>query len=284
MAKITTDKFIVRVLFSNAISKFRHMFQVGAFVISNCCLDHVDSDEGSDTFSIKLNYNTDIEKFSKYFSKGKWVESFTAKSTDHKDLYDEFEVEVSYRGKKKKFEKTFHPSGSFKIDHQLINSKTKDLGVLDPYTDLTKNQEQVLGILKTYLVDVAKKAGLTKKDTIRSITKNGEFAVTRLKEIYPYFHDEAPLICIHLLRHKIGFIPIKNEQDRFKIVVSQESKSTSGYYHIIWDDFGLPDRASIFGFSHTYTKYFLGDPKLEGKLIKFFKELLKKNKKRIRKE
>jgi hypothetical protein len=284
MAKETTDKFEVEVAFSNSREKFEHFRSRGSNILYD--LQHIGSRAHSDKYEIIVKFKDDKEKWYNYFHKGEWVKSYTVKNVVSTDLGDKFEVEVVYKGQQKAFEKSFHAQNwTFEVTSKLLDSQTKNLGVVNPYgKKTTKSEEEVLGILKTYLVETLKNGGFTKKGTIAKVKDKNDFGVSIITGVEYFGEWSKKFVCIHLPKCKVGFAPVQDAQDKFVVYVSHPGSTSSWRSKVSWtnssEDHGLPGRVvktklpgyrSYHSYEWKYKEYFLGDPNLDRTIIDFFK-------------
>lgn len=281
MAKQTTDKFKVKVEFNDALYRFKHMMR---HFDKELNLTQVNHDPLTCTYKLDVGFKDDKKKWQDLFYSSQWVEEYEPKIINSTPLIDEFEVTVTYVGKQKPFEKSFESTGRFTVTSSLISSKTKNLGVLNPYSKtLTDDNKQSMAILKMFFQDAMAKTGFIKKKSVSEVTSLKEYAITVLGDRY-FSHTEGErLVCIHLKNWKVGFCPFPNEMDQIKVLVSYPKFSRwhkePSYYNLQED--AIPELKRIariiphkYGYQQTeYTKFFVGDPNLPDKIASWVKKL-----------
>jgi hypothetical protein len=279
MARETTDLYKIKVIFPSVKDKFMHTFRNFSKELE---LEQTDSGMLSDNYTVQVGFKTIEQKFKDYFCKGEWVNSYTVMSTDSDALTDEFEVEVKSKGGAKKFEKSFHSqeswNGKFDVQYTLISTKTKDLGVLNPYgATSTKSEKEVLNLLRILTIEALRKAGFKKASKIQPNSVKDKFTASVIGG-GDYFGDyDSKLVCVHLAGWKVGLTPITQKLDRFKVQIARPRRP-SHYckkpqyqpYHSL--DFTIQDRVRVekskktnFGYSREkliWRELFLGDPKI----------------------
>ena len=303
MAKETTEKFNIKTMFLSPEDKIAHIWWNNWNGAVLAKLSHDNSDNLSDDYTITLKYPNVETKFRSYFTKGEWVTSWSIVQLSSTPMNDEFEVEVTYKGGQKKFEKTFHNQTGRRagVEHVSLSSKTKNLGVLTPHGQaVSEEHKETLNIMRLLFIDALKSAGLQKQNTIpKNIfwanTRGGAAALNEDKFSIAinnggdYFHwGRKRLVCIHLQNWKIGFLP--EEKGQFSIKVSYLHKinyrSKPEYGPISNDflevanwcirDFKIYKSWAVTNWGEpkpTYNKFFLGDPQISKKLTRFFKAL-----------
>lgn len=288
MAKETTEKFNIRTIFTSPEDKIRHTWASCWRGGKIAQLDHTGSDDLTDNWSIKLEFPNAATKFRNLFINGEWVKSSKITLLNSTPLTDEFEVEVTYKGGQKDFEKTFHKQGGKKIKYTytLISSKTKNLGVLKPCGEkITDEHKETLNIMRLFFIEALKEAGLKRQNTIPKKKETGKFSIA-VNNGGEHFYSNSRVICVHLARWKLGFVPIKNEPEKFEIQLKAITylnwKNEPRWNDVnpnlkslqIYKTWEIINDAIFTGrkkFSHN--RFFIGDPGLDKKLIEFFKEI-----------
>jgi hypothetical protein len=284
MAKETIDQFKVTVIYKSAKDKFLHLMRN---FNKEMVINQTGSDVLNDDYTLEIGFKDDKAKWCDLFHSGEWVTSYTVKNVKSDNLSDEFDVEVKSKGGKKPFEKSFHTQAGWgngkRFDHnvQLVSTKTKNLGVLNPYgKQVTKDEKDVLDIMRLYFIEAARNAGFTKASKIPEPHVKDQFTCSVIGG--DYFYDyKVRLVCIHLAGWKIGFTPIEGRMDYFKVQMAHPGQKRwrakkAPYQPEYTNDFTIPNRVRSkrderWRTNYTWNELFLGDPKLGETLTKFFK-------------
>jgi len=296
MAKETTEKFNIKTMFLSPEDKIAHIWwnNWNGAVLTQ--LSHDKSSDLGDDYTITLKYPNIETKFRSYFTKGEWVTSWSIVQLNSTPMNDEFEVEVTYKGGQKKFEKTFHNQTAHRaeVKHTSLSSKTKNLGILNPHGQaVSEEHKETLNIMRLLFIDALKGAGLQKQNTIPknifwASADEDKFSVA-INNGGDYFYcGSKRLVCTHLQNWKVGFLP--EEKGQFSIRVSYlrriNYRSKPEYWPISNDflevanwcirDFKIYKSWAVTNWGEpkpTYNKFFLGDPQISKKLTRFFKAL-----------